>query len=298
MRIHGRFLTVLAAFVLLSTASFVALEWWISGSTASGHVINLAGRQRMLSQRIAKEALLGAAGLDQRENIAATRALFESTLVGLIDGSAQSDLPAAWTPAIRKQLRFVNELWTSYTAEIERLLASEAEITEAAYTQFERLSLDVLREMNKAVGMMEDDARARIDVLERIAIASFALVLLVALLGYLSFRKTVLRRIAALERGMQGIADRSDLSVRLPVTHDDEVDAIARAVNAMQARFQEVTTQVRDATTHLRVQVTTLANTADASKRSVQEQMRAVENVAAEEANEVRQEYAEERKPA
>ncbi|MDJ0973054.1 MAG: methyl-accepting chemotaxis protein [Planctomycetota bacterium] len=281
MRIHGRFLTVLAAFVLLSTASFVALEWWIAGSESSGHVINLAGRQRMLSQRVAKEALLTAAGLDRRDSVAGTRALFEATLEGLADGSAESDLPPAWTPKIRTQLLQVKELWRGYTAEIDRLLDPEVELNREAYERFEVLSLDVLREMNAAVGMMEDEARARIDVLERIAIASFALVLLVALFGYLSFRKTVLRRIAALQAGMQNIADHRDLSVRLPVTRDDEVDAIARAVNAMQARFQDVTTQVRDATSHLRVQVTTLANTADASKRSVQAQMRAVENVAA-----------------
>lgn len=281
MRIHGRFVAVLAAFVVLSTASFVALEWWIAGSAANGRVINLAGRQRMLSQRIAKETLLAAAGLDRRESVAATRALFTSTLAGLMDGSAEPDLPPAWTPAIRAQLATVKDLWSSYTSEIDRLLARETEVTESDYARFETLSLDVLREMHTAVGMLEAEARARIDLLERIALVGFALVLLLAVLSYVTFRRMVLGRIEALQRGMQRIARERDLAARLPVTRHDELGAIATAVNAMQERFQEVATQVRDATQHLREQVTTLARSADDSKQSVQAQMRAVENVAA-----------------
>ena len=86
--------------------------------------INLAGKQRMLSQKMAKEALLIGAGVKTNESAAAlikTVALFERTLAGLQRGDPELALVAtatlvfsssflAWNPCGRGSLQFINRL--------------------------------------------------------------------------------------------------------------------------------------------------------------------------------------------
>jgi hypothetical protein len=68
----------------------------IDGSGANTAVLNISGRQRMLSQRMSKEVLLVAAGnLSVRDSLQATSDEFNGTLGDLINGNAERGLPAA-----------------------------------------------------------------------------------------------------------------------------------------------------------------------------------------------------------
>jgi len=61
----------------------------------SGTVINLAGKQRMLTQKMSKEALFIAKGINvekNKENLKKTSELFDKTLKGLIDGDKDLNL--------------------------------------------------------------------------------------------------------------------------------------------------------------------------------------------------------------
>jgi nitrate/nitrite-specific signal transduction histidine kinase len=59
-------------------------------------VINLAGKQRMLTQKMSKEALFVTKGIDadkNKEALSKTEGLFDKTLTGLINGDKDLDLP-------------------------------------------------------------------------------------------------------------------------------------------------------------------------------------------------------------
>ncbi len=115
--------------------------------------INLAGKQRMLTQKMTKELLLVANGIDPDANKAAlkkTVALFDRTLKGLLEGDPDLGLPGTRDPAIRKQLGVVQGLWAEYKPVLDAVDISDAGLTKAA-----RLNLPLLKEMNKAVKMYE-----------------------------------------------------------------------------------------------------------------------------------------------
>ena len=116
-------------------------------------VINLSGRQRMLTQRMAKEYLLAAYGIEPEKNRARmqkTMELFDRTLKGLLDGDEKQGLPGTKDPAIRAQLKKVMDLWAQYRPMLQ------TPPDKADLKALEDMSLKILAEMNRAVKMYEE----------------------------------------------------------------------------------------------------------------------------------------------
>ncbi len=116
--------------------------------------INLSGKQRMLTQKMTKEMLFIARGIDVEANQAAlkkTATLFETTLDGLVVGNPNLGLPPTEDPAIVQQLAKVKNLWADYKKYVETALAGG--LTRSMLEDIERLNMPLLKEMNKAVQM-------------------------------------------------------------------------------------------------------------------------------------------------
>lgn len=124
---------------------------------AMATTINLAGKQRMLTQKMTKELLLVANGIDadaNKANLVKTTELFERTLKGLLDGDAELGLPGTKDAAIRAQLETVQGLWAEYKPVLEQADTSAEGLAKAA-----ELNLPLLKEMNKAVKMYEQSVK-------------------------------------------------------------------------------------------------------------------------------------------
>jgi len=146
-------------FVLQLSASPV----YAAGPTSAeyGVVLNLSGKQRMLSQKMSKEVLLVALGIDLDNNIAnltATSSLFDKTLKGLQLGSADLHLPPTSNKRILRQLEKINELWTGFYPIIKVILNSKT-VTPEQVASIASNNLPLLKQMNKAVGLYEKDAQ-------------------------------------------------------------------------------------------------------------------------------------------
>ena len=122
----------------------------------SGNVINLAGKQRMLTQKMSKEALFVAKGIDvdnNKANLDKTVALFDKTLKGLISGDTQLGLPKTENPEILAQLTVVKELWVPFKSSIEK--GNLKAISEQ--------NIPLLKNMNKAVQMYAKASGSKLD---------------------------------------------------------------------------------------------------------------------------------------
>ena len=126
-----------------------------AGSVAPLHVLNVAGRQRMLSQRFAKYALLGVLGdaaASQRSEVgrAESRAAFEQALHYL------NDIPLS-TPAIRSALDSATVAWQHMLAGAADAARPQgrqdiATASEVLLDAFEQLSDYYERSMQMLVG--------------------------------------------------------------------------------------------------------------------------------------------------
>lgn len=152
-----------AALVIAATQFTAAIPAAFATPTAAeyGVVLNLSGKQRMLTQKMSKEALFIALGINAEKNVqslAATVSLFDKTLVGLRDGDASLGLPATQSGRIVRQLDKVAELWTGYQTTMNEIISSKS-VSEAHVDVIATQSVPLLKAMNKAVGLYEKDAQ-------------------------------------------------------------------------------------------------------------------------------------------
>ena len=157
MNIKFRLIGSVALIFLIIVGMFAA-TWVVTSSQKDDSlVINLAGRQRMLSQKLAKETLaFGADKSDElKAQIASTIAVFETTLDALTDSGeaplttdptgAKAELPGA-SRAVQVQLVNVRGVWSSYKAEIEEAVVSG----EPNVAKISSQRVDVLKEIGRA----------------------------------------------------------------------------------------------------------------------------------------------------
>ena len=154
------------SFIILSMFLFT---WYTtSAQKADGLVINLAGRQRMLSQKMSKEIFLyaTATNIKQKEKLLSTAnntmKVFDITLSALIEsGKAPLSLdlqgehaiiPTSSEP-VYSQLIIVKEIWDKFARHIKNISNKKDQAISLEYIK--KNNINLLSEMNKAVGMLQ-----------------------------------------------------------------------------------------------------------------------------------------------
>jgi methyl-accepting chemotaxis protein len=245
------------ALLATSGAAVTALE----DQGASGAAINVAGRQRMLSQRMAKFALQISQGeVDVAPELAESARTFDQSLQALLNGDQSQGFPAA-TGKAREELLAVENVWKPFYADIQTLLAAEDSYKNGltAAREVVKASEPLLRESNAAVTLFERESEGKVARMERFLLGVTVAYLLIFAIVLWVTRKSIrpltsmARSIASiashdlvdLGRALQNLAE-GDLTGRFTVsarpaevTSRDEVGQMAVSFNKMIQRLQE-----------------------------------------------------------
>jgi len=141
--------------VTVISANFAAVsnEQW-------GVIMNLSGRQRMLSQKMTKEALLATSGInaeENRKNLKETMNTFEKVLKGLRDGDASLNLPACENEEITAKLDKINLLFDEMIPLLSKVTEGGV-LTPVELPVLAKLNLPILTTMDSTVKMFEQEA--------------------------------------------------------------------------------------------------------------------------------------------
>ncbi|MCP5062107.1 MAG: PAS domain-containing protein [Ignavibacteriae bacterium] len=131
---------------------------------SSGAIINIAGRQRMLTQKMSKEALGVLNGIQKPETLKSTSELFQTSLSGLIYGEEKLHLPPVSNDIIKTQLLKVKGLWEPFQTSINvvaEISSSPNKISEAK-NYISKNNITLLKEMNKAVKLFEENSTEKV----------------------------------------------------------------------------------------------------------------------------------------
>lgn len=172
---------------VMSLFSIVGTVLVLDKKDAGATAINIAGRQRMLSQRMTKTALALAsadgAGEDLRKALWDDVGLFESSLKGLLFGDQSLGLSAAPNAEISSNLKQVESIWSSYKVAAEVVVKSsdfDDERAQASLGVLMETNLPLLKASNEAVLQLEAAGRNGSRIL-RMVLMSVAGVVLVCL---------------------------------------------------------------------------------------------------------------------
>ncbi len=241
---------------LLSLFLFIVLAGIFTWTTlddqkSDGKVINVAGRQRMLTQKMSKEvfAVSGYSAENRGEylkNLRATVDLFEKSLNSLMYGNNEAGIPATDEPEVKAQLDKVSGLWKNFKEKINIVLQSDPESDEYknSLNYISKNNIHLLKEMNKAVGLYEKYSSAKISYLTNalmyILIGGFVFVLFVAY----QVRNKITTPLIESINSITEIAD-GNYSKKMEVSSNDEIGQLATAINKLSAALKESMEEIK-----------------------------------------------------
>jgi len=252
-------LTILGLFTIIFLMFLVT---WVatSGQKDDGLVVNLAGRQRMLTQKMTKELLnfqvikekSGETNQTIATQVRNTMAVFEKTLNALKDGGEapttlnidgpQRLCPKAEEPAY-SQLDKVQGLWRVFKNKVEDVLNNDVNAHEKLQWVLKN-NIPLLSEMNKGVGMMQKQSEGRVSNLLFMQILG----LIMAVLFTLFALRTTVRIIRRLNV-VVGFSERvssGDFSQTIDARENNELGDILRRLDDMTVKFAQMVSRIKE----------------------------------------------------
>lgn len=139
-------------FTILAIILFLSTEVFAVTSKQMGIIINLAGKQRMLTQKMSKEALLIKNGIEADKNLkllSDDAKLFDKTLNGLIGGEKSLKLVKVDTPNIQDQLSKVKSLWQPFNTHIQNIIKKST--SDSNFEYISKNNVKLLKNMHQTV---------------------------------------------------------------------------------------------------------------------------------------------------
>ncbi len=146
--LNAQFLLSYALMFGLAACASVALYLSMS---ISPETINVAGAQRMLSQKMAREALQLRLGAGDPKALAATIAQYERSAADLDAGNAERNVSRMGAPEIAAQRQKVAQIWGRYRAMLDQVAQPASQVDLRGFSQY---SAELLGELNKLVSLM------------------------------------------------------------------------------------------------------------------------------------------------
>lgn len=226
--IRNRLIGIIALFILCFASAILTTMLTLKKQESQGTIINLAGKQRMLLQKMTKEALLSIS--NESTNAKATANLFDKTLNGLIYGDEELRLPATEDGEIKASLESLNKKWEKFQASLNNIL--EKKDFEASLKYVKENNILLLGEMNSVVSMYEAQAKKGIVNLNYLLLLFlFLTIVLGGVTIYLS-KKFLIKPINSLIKAADKIAE-GQVDFQLKVKNDDEIGKLRKNFNKM-----------------------------------------------------------------
>lgn len=219
---------------------------------ADGLLINLAGRQRMLTQMMSKDTLLFAEKQDQKikERAGIIQKVFDTTLSALIEGGetttqlafskeAMRTIPGA-SGEVKTQLLLVKKLWDGFRTNMNSVLNSN---NPAALSYIVENNVTLLKEMNKAVGMMQKEAESKVEQLTTMQNQNFQIVLAIILIVAIAQYMLIVNPIITMTKVMRNLAA-GNFNQKTRFNSADELGVLAKSIDKIPNILQNLTQEI------------------------------------------------------
>ncbi|SDI12386.1 methyl-accepting chemotaxis protein [Pseudomonas benzenivorans] len=236
--------------------------------------LDMAGAQRMLSQKLTKESMLVAQGLMPLAALEGTLQRFENAHRLLLLGD--QDTAPIQLPGAQARLAQVDRLWQRVQPAVLGVARGDGASLPALVADSEQL----LAEMHEVVTLLAADANHNATIQRWVALGSTLGILLLAVLGRVVGMNWLMRQLDEL-RGRLELVGQGDFSRPLALSYaDNELGQIGAAYNRLLQQVGNMIKAVRQAADEADGHCTYMAELAAESARSVVGQQAEIDQVA------------------
>jgi len=234
------------AFVLLVVVSVGAMLWGSEAQRQDALLINLAGRQRMLTQQMARLAFEAGAG-EEAVNAALqeTAQIFDQTLRALRDGGEapyllDTTVTLRFTrdTEIRSALDEAALVWDDFRALLDELQQTPRDDLSFSVKlqSVEEKSFALVERADEVVRLYEAEATAKVNRLRAIQVVFLVCALALLAVGAWLTRRLVLRPLQNLGLAANRLGE-NRLETPIQVEGPEEMRALSRAFDEMRSRL-------------------------------------------------------------
>ena len=207
----------------------------INNQKDGSKIINMAGRQRMLTQKMTKESLSTILFSGEQKDrytkeLISTAKLFDTSLAVLLNGN--DEIRPISGKKIIGQLLKVKKLWATFYKNINIITndALSSGEKQSALNYIETNNITLLKEMNNAVGMIETQFTNKTNTLMTILVIQMGIAFI---LVFVTFYLIQIFIVKPIKKTVQSIVQISsgDLTVQLEKTNGSELDELVNALN-------------------------------------------------------------------
>lgn len=242
-------------------------------------VINITGKQRMLSQRIAKEALMVAYNIEPPELLQNSIAEFEKVHLALVNGDQSLGIPAASNAELQEQLAKVGTLWQEYKSGIDSYVSAAST---ADLSVIQEKSLDVLKNMNRAVTMMAKITNNEITFDQQFALASIVVMLLLVSLGRVFGKEILMKSVDQIKTNLHYVA-KGDFSHNIEINkknRGNEIGDTQEAYNIMSDDISRLINNINASVAHVEENAHSVSENSSRTSDNVMQQHSDIDQVA------------------
>ena len=258
--LQGRLTLLFVAFVLLVVVSVGAMMWGSETQQQDALLINLAGRQRMLAQQMARLAFEAGEGEDIfNAALQETEQTFDQTLRALRDGGNApylSDttvmLPLTRKPEIRFALSEVSLTWSDFHILLEKLQQTPRDDPSFSITlqSIEEKSSTLVERADEVVHLYEADAIAKVNRLRAMQVGFLIGALILLGIGAWVTRQSALAPLRELSRAANRLGE-NDLDTVVQVEGPEEMRALSESFDSMRQSLGASRSELLDLTSTL-----------------------------------------------
>ena len=213
-QLRRRYIIALSLIAILTIVSQAVMQYLITDQKYDSRIVNIAGRQRMLSQKITKlsyyisssESPEAASGY--RKDLSEALSLWERSHVGLLRGDDEMGLPGRNSKEVIALFNSIQQHHEAIVGAAKAILSSTgaAELPQLIQ-KITTHEADFLKGMNDIVFQYDREANAKVEFAKRLEIGLMGITLLVLVLEAVFIFSPATRRI---QRDMQELADREE----------------------------------------------------------------------------------------
>ncbi|WP_425806055.1 methyl-accepting chemotaxis protein [Desulfitobacterium sp. Sab5] len=286
MRIGLRFKLgfIFLMFLALNVSAFGVMQTFLKAQEPDAVNINLAGKQRMLSQKMSKEAALiiyDADTPESRKILDETAKLFDRTLKGFSQGDTGLGLIPTTQSNILAELKKGQEAWQPFYEKIQIVAGNNAKEQKfAAFDYINKHNLELVNQMNTVTGLYEADSKAKTKRLIYIQLILAFLNLLLVSIAWILTESRIIRPIRNLSQKTKELAEGNLVIEVSQVKDEDEIGVLYQSYRLMLEKLKALVNSIQINSKLVENAAGELSRSADQTSSGTEQVVKTIQNIA------------------